>query len=108
MIGWFVRLAFTQQRHVNRHVIGVAQCLFELDVFDPSPLLLDSARLAQVHHFLDSGDELVVVIRRIVTKNIHVESRAFLDHCQTDASGADDGNSFTGDFVAKERQKGMP
>src|SRR5206468_7672566 len=38
----------------------------------------------------------------------HVKTRALLDHCQADASGADDGDGLARDLVAKERQEWVP
>ena len=80
MKGGLVGFAFAQQRHVDAHVIGAAQRFFDLDIFDPRFVFLDSTRVPQIHRLLDRGDVFVVLIRRIVTKNVHVEPGAFLDH----------------------------
>ena len=93
---------------MNGDVISAAQRLLEFHIFDPGLLLLNPERVAQVHHVLDGGDKLVVVVRRIVAKNVHVESGAFLDHRQTNTACADDGDGLAGDLVAEERQEWMP
>ena len=49
-----------------------------------------------------------ILIRRVVAKDVHVESGTFLDHRQADAARADDGDGFARDLVAKERQERMP
>ncbi len=64
--------------------------------------------MAQVHHLLDGGDVLVIVIRRVVAKHVHVEPRTLLDHRQPNPSGADDRDRLAGDFIAEKRQKRMP
>src|SRR5437762_1421255 len=93
---------------MNRDIIGVVQCFLELHVFDPGLLVLNAARVAQVHQILNGGDELLVLIRRVVAKHIHVEPRTFLNHRQADAAGADDGDGFARNFIAEERQERMP
>src|ERR1041384_2263326 len=93
---------------MNRNVIGTAQRLLELHIFDPGLFVLNAARVAQIHQFLDGGDELFVLIRRVVAENVYVEPRTFFNHRQTNASGADDGDGFSSDFVTEERQKRVP
>ncbi len=93
---------------MNAHVIGAAQRLLELHVLNICLFLLDPVGVAQVHHLLDGGDVLVIVIRRVVAKHVHVKPRTFLDHRQPNPSGADDRDRLAGDFVAEKRQKRMP
>ncbi len=50
----------------------------------------------------------MVLVGRIETQNVHVESGALLDQGKTDAPGANDGYGFSGDFVAQKRQVRMP
>src|SRR5439155_14892380 len=53
-------------------------------------------------------DELVVLIRRVIAKDIHVESGALLDHRQANAASADDSDCLAGDLVAEKWQERMP
>ena len=108
MKGRLVRFAFTQKRHVDAHVICAAERLLELDISDRRFLLLDSARVTQIHQLLDSSNIAVVMISRVIAKNIHVEARAFLDHGQPDSSRADDGDRLARHLVAEKRQERMP
>ena len=48
------------------------------------------------------------MVRGVVAKDVHVETRTLLNHRQADASGADDGDGLTGDLVAEERQERVP
>ena len=93
---------------MNAHVISAAKCLLEFYVLDPALLLLDSLGVAQVHQLLDGGDVLVIVIGRVVAQHVHVEARALLNHRQSDASGANDGDGLACDLVAKEGEKRVP
>ena len=64
--------------------------------------------MAQVHQLLNCANEFMILICRVIAKDVHVESRAFLDHCQTDSAGADDSDGFARDLVSEERQEWMP
>ena len=64
--------------------------------------------MAQVHQLLDGGDVLVIVIGRVVAQHVHVEAPALLNHRQSDASGANDGDGLACDLVAKEGEKRVP
>jgi hypothetical protein len=50
----------------------------------------------------------MVLIRRVIAKNIHIESGAFLDHRQPNAPSANDRNRLTCNFIAQKRQIRMP
>ena len=50
----------------------------------------------------------MILIGRIVAKDIHVEPGAFLDHGQANPSGADNRDRLSCDFVPQKRQVGMP
>ncbi len=71
-------------------------------------LALNAMLLAKVHEALNGVDVLVILVRGIVAADVHVEGGTFLDHRQADASGTDHGDRLAGDFVAQERQIGMP
>ena len=77
---------------MDAHVIGPTQRVFDIDIFDPRLVFLDSARVSQIHRLLNRGHVFMVLIRRVVTKNVHVEARALLDQRQPDPSCADDRN----------------
>src|SRR5947207_12431039 len=108
MVGGFVGLPFPQERHMQSHVISSAQSILEFYILDPSLLLLNAVCVPEIHQLLDRRDELVILINRVVTKDIHIEPGAFLDHRQTDAAGADNRDGFARDLIAKEWQKRMP
>src|ERR1051326_4445097 len=108
MVGWLVRLTFSQQWHMNGDVVGPAQRFLELHIFYPGLLLLNSAGMPQIHDLLNCGHELVIVISRIVTEDVHVEAGTFFYHRQTDASRADDRDRFASHFIAEEGEKRMP
>src|SRR6202035_1423159 len=88
--------------------VSVAQRLAEVDIFDPVFVVRYSARVAQVHGFLDGFDEFVILISRVVAQNVHIEAGALFDQRQPDASRADDGDRFAGNFIAEEWQVRMP
>src|SRR5262249_2265161 len=69
---------------------------------------LNAARVAQIHQFLNGFEVVVILIRRIVAEDVHVEAGALLDHGQPDASGADDRYCLAGDFVAEKWEIRMP
>jgi hypothetical protein len=71
-------------------------------------LAADPALEAQIFHFLYSLNVVVVLIGWIKAQDVHVEARALFDEGEADAPGADDGNGFSGDFVAQKRQIRMP
>ena len=50
----------------------------------------------------------VVFIGGIEAQDVHIESGALFDEGLADASGADYGYRFSGDFVAQKGQVGMP
>ena len=50
----------------------------------------------------------MILIRRVVAQNIHIEPGTFLDHGQADPPGADDGHSLARHFVSEKRQIRMP
>src|SRR5579859_2229081 len=100
--------AFPNQRNVNADEIRPAQRLFKRDVLDPGLLLLNAARMAQVHRLLNALDELVVLVRRVVAQDVHVESGALLDHRQADAPSPDDRKRLSGDLVPEEGKIRMP
>src|SRR5438552_4616054 len=93
---------------MNTHVVSATQRFLELHVLDPGFLFLGPLCVAQIHQLLNGSDVLVVVIRRVIAKNIHVKTRALLDHGQADAAGADDRDRLVRDFVAEEWQEWMP
>src|SRR6185503_8899906 len=64
--------------------------------------------MAQVHRLLNALDELVVLICRVVAQDVHVETRALLDHRQPNAPGANNCNRLSGDLVAEEGKIRMP
>jgi hypothetical protein len=64
--------------------------------------------MAEIHDLLNCLHIVVVLVNRVVTQDIHIEASAFLDHGQTDASGADHRDGLAGNFIAKKRQIGMP
>ncbi len=108
MVGRLVGFALAQQRHVNTHVVSPAQRVLELDVLNICLLFLDSVGVAKIHQLLDGGDVLVVMIRRVVAKHVHVEPRTLLDHRQTDPPCTNDRDGFACDLVAEKRQERMP
>src|SRR5215468_3273399 len=93
---------------MQSHIIGISQRVLELDILDPSLLFLNTARMTQVHQLLNRFDIFVILIRRVVAKNVHVETRTLFNHRQTYAPRADDGDGFARDLVAEKRQERMP
>ena len=71
-------------------------------------LAADAALEAQVFHLLDGFNVFVVFIGGIEAQDVHIESGALFDEGLADASGADYGYRFSGDFVAQKGQVGMP
>src|SRR6266496_605728 len=108
MKSWRVALALSYQRYVHADEIRLTQCFFQRGILDPGLLFLNAAGLPKVHSFLYRVYILVVLISRIVAKNIHIESSTFLDHGQADTAGADNRDGFAGDFIAQEGQIRMP
>src|SRR5437868_11137346 len=108
MVGGFVGLPFPQERHMQSHVISSPQSILEFHILDPSLLLLNAVCVPEIHQLLDRRDELVILINRVVTRDIHIEPGAFLDDRQTDAASADNCDGFARDLIAKEWQKRMP
>ncbi len=51
---------------------------------------------------------LLILIRRVIAKDVHVESGAFLNHRKANAASADDGDCLAGDLVAEEWQERVP
>src|SRR5439155_9039550 len=82
--------------------------VLEIDVFNPGLLFLNAARVAQVHQILNRFDEFMILIRRVVAKNVHVEPGTFFDHRKADSPRANYGDGFTSDFIAEEWQERMP
>src|SRR6266478_5937237 len=62
----------------------------------------------RVHEPLDRFHELVVLIRGIVCKNVHLQAYALLNQGLANSSRADHGNRLAADFIAKKWQKRMP
>ena len=93
---------------MQSHVISSAQSILEFYILDPSLLLLNAVCVPEIHQLLDRRDELVILINRVVTRDIHIEPGAFLDDRQTDAASADNRDGFARDLIAKEWQKRMP
>ena len=50
----------------------------------------------------------MILIRRIIAKNVHVKTRTLLNHRKADPPGSNHGDGFARDFIAKERQEWMP
>ena len=88
--------------------IGFGESGFEVDVFDLSPVLLDTAFMAQIHHALYTCDVLMILVSRVVAQDVHIHSCALLDHRQSDSPGANDGHSFARNFVSQKGKKRMP
>src|SRR5437763_1773654 len=108
MKGWRFALAFSYQRHMHADEIRLAQRLVERHVLDPGLFLLNATSMAEVHRLLYSVHVFMILVRRIVAKNIHIESRALLDHSEPNAACSDDRDGFAGDFIAQEGQIRMP
>ena len=62
----------------------------------------------RAHHLLNRADVLVILICRVKAEHVHVEAGAFLDHGEADTPGANDGDGFSGHFVAEKGQVGVP
>src|SRR5215468_9205816 len=90
------------------YIIGISQRVLELDILDPGLLFLNTPRMAQVHQLLNPLDKFVILIRRVIAKNIHVESGTFFDHRQADAPRSNDGDGFARNLVAEKWQEWMP
>ena len=50
----------------------------------------------------------MVLVRRVVAEDIHIEAGALLDQRQADSSGADHRDGLAGYLVTEERKIGMP
>src|SRR5580765_7759254 len=103
-----VALAFTDQRDVNAHKIRLAKGVFKRDILDPGLFLLDAAGVAEIHLLLNRLYVFVILIRRVVAKNVHVEAGALLNHRESYAAGANNRDGLPGNFVPEERQKRVP
>ena len=108
MVRGRIAFAFAQQRNMNADEIRLAEGIVNADVFDPGFFFLNTARVPQVHQFLNGFHVVVVLIRGIVAEHVHVKAGALLDHGEADAPGADDGNGLAGDFIAEEGKIRMP
>src|ERR1019366_8574751 len=108
VIGGRGAFALAQQGNVEADEIGGAQRFVQRGVTNGGSLAADATLEGQIFHFLDGLDVFVVFIRGIEAQDVHVESRALLDEGLADASGADYGYSFSGDFVAQKGQVGVP
>ena len=108
MISRSCALARTQQRHVHADKVGFAQSVFKRNILDPISFFRNTARVPQIHLFLNGFDVVVILVGRVVAQHVHIEAGAFLDHGQSDTSRADDRDRFPGDFVPQKRQVRMP
>src|SRR5215212_10046533 len=93
---------------MNTDVIGTTQRFLKVDVLNVSLLLLDSAGVTQLHQFLNSSNVLIVMIRRVVAQDVHVETGALLDHCQSNSPGANNRDRLASHRIAEERKKLVP
>src|SRR5207249_5091523 len=75
---------------------------------DPDLLFGNPARVPQIHGLLDRADELMILIRRIVAKHIHIGPGTLLDHRQPDAPRPDDRDRLPRNFITQKRQIRMP
>src|ERR1700751_1104925 len=101
-------LAFSQQRHVNRDEVSISQRFFEFHIPDPASVAAYSSRNTQIFEILDRFNKVVVLIGRVVTQDIHVETGAFTDHRQPNPAGAEESDRLAGHLIAEERQIRMP
>src|SRR6266851_2543456 len=108
MVSRRLALSLPEQGDVHADKIRLSQRFFERYVLDPRLLFLDATRLAQVHRLLNCFYIFMVLIRRVVAENIHVEPSTLLDHRQTDAPCADDCDRLASYFVSQKRQIRMP
>src|SRR5919197_6442310 len=106
MVSGRIALAWTDQRHMDGDVIGVAQSFLQAGVFDPGFLGIETMLVTQVFDLLDGLHELRVLKYRVIAKNIHIEANALLDDRLTDAAGTDHGDGLAGNLIAKKRQEG--
>ncbi len=88
--------------------IRLLERIFKRDVLDPGFFFRNAPGEAEGHRLLNCFHVVMVLIRRIVAENVHIESGAFLDHCQPDSPRANDGDGLAGNFVAQKRQVRMP
>src|SRR5690349_9131977 len=68
VISRLVAFALAQEWHVDTDIIRAAYRFLKLDIFDPGLFFLNPARVPQIHHLLNRGDEGIVMIRRVVTE----------------------------------------
>src|ERR1700730_5840427 len=104
MVSGSRALALAKQRHVHTDEVCLAQRLVEVHVLDPGFIPANPASIAQIHGLLNGLDVFVILVSRVIAKNIHIEAGALLDQRQPNATRADNGNRLSGYLVSKKRQ----
>src|SRR5260370_17348779 len=69
---------------------------------------MQAGGVAQIHELLDGRDKLLILIDRVVTEDVHVESGALVDHRFADSAGADDGNGLPRNLITQKGQEWVP
>src|SRR5215475_808370 len=93
---------------MHAHEVTADQSFVKRYVLDPGFLAADSTGMPEIVRFLNTLDVFVVLVRRVVAENVHVEAGTFLNHGQADSARADDGDRLSGDFIAEEGQGWVP
>src|SRR5260370_5930255 len=69
---------------------------------------MQAGGVAQIHELLDGRDKLLILIDRVVTQDVHVESGVLADHRFADSAGADDGTGLPRNLITQKGQEWVP
>src|SRR5580658_8750117 len=88
--------------------IGLAERLFEPHILNPRLFFRQTARMPQIIHFLNRLHKLMILIRRVVTQNIHIKPNTLLDESQPNPPRPNHRHGLAGNFIPQKRQIRMP
>ena len=84
---------------MHTHKIRSSQRLFKRHIFDPRLFFCKPAGVAEIVHLLHRLHERMILIRRVIAQNIHIEPNALLDESQPDAPRPDHRHSLPGNLI---------
>src|SRR5581483_11801313 len=92
----------------HAHKVRSPQGLFESHVPDPGPVLHQPPGVPKIMNLLHGLDESIILIRRVVAQNIHVEPDTLLNEGLPDTAGPNYRHGLSGDLIPEKGQVRMP